>query len=104
MCWELSPFPSPQGSLVSPPALLCLSSHPSVIGLSFDFVALNLTGFVAYSVFNIGLLWVPYIKVRHCPPPAAQPKLLGGLTPSFSTPQTGAVSPPVPQWREPRGQ
>ncbi|XP_045842299.1 cystinosin isoform X4 [Meles meles] len=34
----------------------------SVIGLSFDFVALNLTGFVAYSVFNIGLLWVPSIK------------------------------------------
>ncbi|KAK2507033.1 hypothetical protein MC885_014645 [Smutsia gigantea] len=34
----------------------------SVIGLSFDFVALNLTGFVAYSIFNIGLLWVPYIK------------------------------------------
>ncbi|XP_047402301.1 cystinosin isoform X1 [Sciurus carolinensis] len=34
----------------------------SVIGLSFDFVALNLMGFVAYSVFNIGLLWVPYIK------------------------------------------
>ncbi|XP_008960840.1 cystinosin [Pan paniscus] len=34
----------------------------SVIGLSFDFVALNLTGFVAYSVFNVGLLWVPYIK------------------------------------------
>uniref|UniRef100_A0A8D0NPR2 Cystinosin n=1 Tax=Sus scrofa TaxID=9823 RepID=A0A8D0NPR2_PIG len=34
----------------------------SVVGLSFDFVALNLMGFVAYSVFNIGLLWVPYIK------------------------------------------
>ncbi|XP_055983286.1 cystinosin [Sorex fumeus] len=34
----------------------------SVIGLSFDFVALNLMGFVAYSVFNIGLLWVPYIQ------------------------------------------
>uniref|UniRef100_A0A8C6W9Q3 Cystinosin n=1 Tax=Nannospalax galili TaxID=1026970 RepID=A0A8C6W9Q3_NANGA len=34
----------------------------SVIGLSFDFLALNLTGFVAYSVFNIGLLWVPYIQ------------------------------------------
>ncbi|XP_077021680.1 cystinosin [Tamandua tetradactyla] len=34
----------------------------SVIGLSFDFVALNLTGFVAYSVFNVGLLWVPSIK------------------------------------------
>ncbi|XP_073903291.1 cystinosin isoform X2 [Castor canadensis] len=34
----------------------------SVIGLSFDFLALNLTGFVAYSVFNISLLWVPYIQ------------------------------------------
>ncbi|XP_004716219.2 cystinosin [Echinops telfairi] len=34
----------------------------SVVGLSFDFVALNLMGFVAYSVFNIGLLWVPAIK------------------------------------------
>ncbi|KAK7804186.1 LOW QUALITY PROTEIN: hypothetical protein U0070_022494, partial [Myodes glareolus] len=34
----------------------------SVIGLSFDFLALNLTGFVAYSVFNVGLLWVPYIQ------------------------------------------
>ncbi|XP_010609681.1 cystinosin isoform X3 [Fukomys damarensis] len=34
----------------------------SVVGLSFDFLALNLMGFVAYSVFNIGLLWVPYIQ------------------------------------------
>ncbi|XP_071343457.1 cystinosin [Trachinotus anak] len=34
----------------------------SVVGLNFDFVALNLTGFIAYSVFNIGLFWVPYIK------------------------------------------
>lgn len=35
----------------------------SVVGLNFDFVALNVTGFTAYSVFNIGLFWVPYIKV-----------------------------------------
>ncbi|KAM4548175.1 cystinosin isoform 1-T1 [Odontesthes bonariensis] len=34
----------------------------SVVGLNFDFLALNLTGFIAYSVFNIGLFWVPYIK------------------------------------------
>lgn len=34
----------------------------SVVGLSFDFLALNLTGFIAYSVFNVGLFWVPYIK------------------------------------------
>ncbi|XP_041791494.1 cystinosin [Chelmon rostratus] len=34
----------------------------SVVGLNFDFLALNLTGFTAYSVFNIGLFWVPYVK------------------------------------------
>lgn len=38
------------------------SNQTCVVGLSFDFLALNLTGFVAYSVFNIGLLWVPYIQ------------------------------------------
>lgn len=56
------------------PALLC-SPLPlcSVVGLSFDFLALNLTGFVAYSVFNVGLLWVPYIQVRHCSLPTAHP-------------------------------
>ena len=37
----------------------------SVVGLNFDFLALNLTGFIAYSVFNIGLFWVPYIKVTN---------------------------------------
>ncbi|KAF7703751.1 cystinosin [Silurus meridionalis] len=34
----------------------------SVVGLNFDFLALNLTGFIAYSVFNIGLYWIPYIQ------------------------------------------
>ncbi|XP_043848985.1 cystinosin [Dromiciops gliroides] len=34
----------------------------SVVGLSFDFIALNLTGFIAYAVFNVGLFWVPLIK------------------------------------------
>ncbi|XP_034530877.1 cystinosin [Notolabrus celidotus] len=34
----------------------------SVVGLNFDFLALNLTGFIAYSVFNIGLFWIPYTK------------------------------------------
>ncbi|XP_060797624.1 cystinosin isoform X2 [Neoarius graeffei] len=34
----------------------------SVVGLSFDFLTLNLTGFIAYGVFNIGLFWIPYIK------------------------------------------
>ncbi|KAJ6657333.1 hypothetical protein lerEdw1_002700 [Lerista edwardsae] len=34
----------------------------SVVGLSFDFIALNLTGFIAYSVFNVGLFWISSIK------------------------------------------
>ncbi|XP_042298309.1 cystinosin [Sceloporus undulatus] len=34
----------------------------SVVGLSFDFIALNLTGFIAYSVFNVGLFWVRPVK------------------------------------------
>uniref|UniRef100_A0A8C8SF26 Cystinosin n=1 Tax=Pelusios castaneus TaxID=367368 RepID=A0A8C8SF26_9SAUR len=34
----------------------------SVVGLSFDFIALNLTGFIAYSVFNVGLYWIAYVK------------------------------------------
>uniref|UniRef100_A0A3Q4B1V0 Uncharacterized protein n=1 Tax=Mola mola TaxID=94237 RepID=A0A3Q4B1V0_MOLML len=34
----------------------------SVVGLNFDFLALNLTGFIAYSVFNIAMFWVPFVK------------------------------------------
>jgi len=35
----------------------------SVIGLNFDFLAYNLTGFVAYGLYNIGLFWIPLVKV-----------------------------------------
>lgn len=35
----------------------------SVVGLNFDFIALNLLGFILYSMFNIGL-WIPEIEVR----------------------------------------
>ncbi|XP_048416146.2 cystinosin-like isoform X1 [Stegostoma tigrinum] len=34
----------------------------SVVGLNFDFLALNLTGHIAYGMFNVGLFWIPYIK------------------------------------------
>nr|XP_056721006.1 cystinosin [Euleptes europaea] len=34
----------------------------SVVGLSFDFIALNLTGFIAYAVFNVGLFWIGSVK------------------------------------------
>jgi len=37
----------------------------SVVGLNFDFLALNIVGFLYYSVFNIGLYWVPKIKEEY---------------------------------------
>ena len=37
--------------------------HFSVVGLNFDFLALNLTGFLCYGAFNVGLFWVPEIYV-----------------------------------------
>ena len=36
----------------------------SVAGLNFDFLALNITGFLAYSLFNCGLYWIPEIQVN----------------------------------------
>ena len=35
----------------------------SVVGLNFDFLAFNITGFLAYSLFNVGLYWIPEVKV-----------------------------------------
>lgn len=41
----------------------------SVIGLNFDFVALNLTGFISYSIFNIALFAFEVVQkeyeIRH---------------------------------------
>ncbi|KJE93848.1 cystinosin-like protein [Capsaspora owczarzaki ATCC 30864] len=34
----------------------------SVVGLNFDFLAYNITGFLCYSAFNIGLFWVTSIQ------------------------------------------
>ncbi|KAJ3643343.1 hypothetical protein Zmor_026061 [Zophobas morio] len=34
----------------------------SVVGLNFDFLALNIVGFVLYSVFNLGLYFIPEIE------------------------------------------
>ncbi|XP_007443084.3 cystinosin, partial [Python bivittatus] len=42
--------------------LTLTGSFASVVGLSFDYIALNLTGFIAYSVFNIGLFWIIPVK------------------------------------------
>lgn len=34
----------------------------SVVGLNFDFIALNLVGFTMYGVFNMGLFWSEAIQ------------------------------------------
>lgn len=35
----------------------------SVVGLNFDFLALNIVGFFMYFLFNAGLFWNKYIQV-----------------------------------------
>ncbi|XP_026292971.2 cystinosin homolog isoform X2 [Frankliniella occidentalis] len=37
----------------------------SVVGLNFDFLTLNLTGFTLYSLFNCGLYWIPLIQSQY---------------------------------------
>ncbi|XP_039301264.1 cystinosin homolog, partial [Nilaparvata lugens] len=37
----------------------------SVVGLNFDFMALNLLGFTLYAVFNFGLYFVPEIEKEY---------------------------------------
>jgi len=37
----------------------------SVVGLNFDFVCLNLMGFTCYSIFNIGLFFLPVIQQEY---------------------------------------
>lgn len=34
----------------------------SVVGLNFDYVALNLTGFISYSVYNVSLYYIRYVQ------------------------------------------
>lgn len=34
----------------------------SVVGLNFDFLLYNITGFLAYGFFNVGMYWVPDVK------------------------------------------
>lgn len=36
----------------------------SVVGLNFDFLSLNVVGFVLYAIFNVGLYFIPEIQVR----------------------------------------
>eukprot|EP00043_Microstomoeca_roanoka_P014851 m.148115 g.148115 ORF g.148115 m.148115 type:complete len:209 (-) comp16125_c1_seq15:1213-1839(-) len=44
------------------PQILENFRRKSVVGLNFDFLALNLTGFLGYMVFNVGLYYIPSIQ------------------------------------------
>ncbi|XP_030370662.1 cystinosin homolog [Scaptodrosophila lebanonensis] len=37
----------------------------SVVGLNFDFLALNIIGFTLYSLFNCGLFWIPELQQEY---------------------------------------
>ncbi|XP_005108750.2 cystinosin [Aplysia californica] len=37
----------------------------SVIGLNFDFLCYNITGFLAYGFFNVGMYWVPSVQAEY---------------------------------------
>ncbi|XP_022916293.1 cystinosin-like [Onthophagus taurus] len=37
----------------------------SVIGLNFDFLVINLTGYVCYAAFNLGLYYIPEIRAQY---------------------------------------
>ncbi|CAL1526900.1 unnamed protein product [Lymnaea stagnalis] len=37
----------------------------SVIGLNFDFLCYNITGFLAYGFFNVGMFWVQTVKDQY---------------------------------------
>ncbi|XP_018011970.1 cystinosin homolog isoform X1 [Hyalella azteca] len=47
------------------PQVILNFKRRSVIGLHFDFLALNVVGFMFYSIFNIALFWSPLIKAQY---------------------------------------
>ncbi|XP_055381281.1 cystinosin homolog [Condylostylus longicornis] len=47
------------------PQIITNYCRKSVVGLNFDFLSLNIVGFILYSVFNIGLFWIPEIQAEY---------------------------------------
>lgn len=47
------------------PQIFINYKRKSVIGLSFDFLALNFMGHTLYAIFNVCLYWVPYIENQY---------------------------------------
>lgn len=50
------------------PQVIVNFQRKSVTGLNFDYLALNILGFILYGIFNVGLYSIPEIQVcfEHC--------------------------------------
>lgn len=55
ICWSVSFYPQ----------IIQNFRRKSVVGLNFDFLGLNLTGFISYSVFNLGLKYVRDVQLEY---------------------------------------
>lgn len=47
------------------PQIISNLKRKSVVGLSLDFTALNVLGFLSYSIFNISLFWIPVVQRQY---------------------------------------
>lgn len=47
------------------PQIVVNYQRKSVVGLDFNFLALNFLGHTSYDIFNIGLFWIPTIKAEY---------------------------------------
>jgi len=61
---------TPKLSLFLTVNLTCAQIHlnfqrKSVVGLSFDFLALNWLGFICYSIFNVAMLVSPTVRAAY---------------------------------------
>eukprot|EP01132_Coremiostelium_polycephalum_P008470 gene8470-10403_t len=54
-CWSLSFYPQ----------VIENYRRKSVIGLSFDFLFFNITGYLCYTVFNSALFWDPLVQSQY---------------------------------------
>lgn len=55
ICWSISFYPQ----------IYINWKRKSVVGFNFDFIAFNITGYLAYSIFNIGLFFIPEIQKEY---------------------------------------
>ncbi|GAM22479.1 hypothetical protein SAMD00019534_056540 [Acytostelium subglobosum LB1] len=67
VCWSLSFYPQ----------VILNYKRKSVIGLSFDYLLFNITGYICYSIYNCVVYWSPVVRAEYLhkfgPPIPVQP-------------------------------